>query len=85
MPRKPEPRGKIGLFYYELGHGTNNAINLERNLKELQKIAPYLLKTHGLTEQDIIAIKKVYVKLGKLEDWLMIRTGKQPVIAEDIK
>ena len=85
MPRKSEPRGKIGLFYDEIEYGRNNAINLERNIIALQKIAPYLSKAHGLTEQDIIAIKKVHTKLGKLQDWMYSRTEKNPIKAEDIK
>lgn len=85
MPRKPEPRGKIGLFYDEISYGRNHALNLERNVIALQKLAPQLSKKAGLTTQDVAAIKTVFTKLGKLQDWMYSQSEKSPLTAEDIK
>lgn len=68
MPRKVEPRGKVGQLYDEVSYGLNNAVNLQRNVEHMIKIAPAVSRKVGITGQDAADIQRLHKKIHKLLD-----------------
>lgn len=68
MPRKVEPRGKVGMLYDEVTWGTNNAANLQKNVEHLIKMAPAVSRSAGITGQDAADLQRLNKKLHKILD-----------------
>lgn len=68
--RKPQPENLIKTIYDHSTQGWNDAMNLRRNLLVLLKKAPILSKKFGISNKDIIAARRLEIKIHKYMDAL---------------
>jgi len=71
---KPEPSA-LKKVYDHHGYAANSALGLRMHLGHIIKDAPNLSKRVGLTNSDILTIRRIEAKLGKIRDH--IYTGKE--------